>query len=135
MLVIIIGTCLPGISQTKEINRFIRNNRYEYYDDFRKIGISGFLIRLGSNIAKNHAEDEEEKAALKLAKKIRKVKLLIAEDSNPIPAEKVDQFIHRLKAKENFFDMLMVRSQDTNVRIMVREKGDMLKNLMVLVFL
>ena len=113
------------------INQFY--NKYKFDEGVTKVSLPGWLIRIGTGIAKNHVDSEEEKAALDLAKHIRKMKVLVMEEGNSVDPKDLKKMINKANTKHNFSDLIKVRSADTNVNIMIREKKDKIKNMLIVV--
>jgi len=129
---IAIITLLPFLaaSQTVSINEFYR--KYKNSDaENTHLSLPGWLVKLGVGIAKADA-DEEDKEALDLVKKVGKVRILTFEDSNPVSRKDLDRLTERVR-RENFEDLVMVRDKGANVKIMIREKGELVKNVLILV--
>lgn len=126
-------TLLPFLaaSQTVSINEFYRKYKNSDQENVH-LSLPGWVVKLGVGIAKGSVDDEEDKEALKVAKKVGKVRILTFEDSNPVAKKDLDRLTERVR-KERFEDLVMVRDEGTNVKIMIREKGEMVKNLLILV--
>lgn len=97
------------------------------------MSIPGWVIRLGSTIAKGHVDDEGAKEALKMAKKIKKLKLLVIEDGNPVQQKDIDQMLDKARSKDGFEDMIFVKNEDARVNMLIRTKGETIKNLLITV--
>jgi len=118
-------------AQTPGINYFYHT--YKRHEDARKFSIPGWVFRLGSTIAQKHVDGEGEKEAIKMAKKIKKLRLLVMENTNSVSKDDVNRMLSRAKGKEGFEDLLMVSSEGTKINMLARSKGDMIKNLLILV--
>lgn len=116
--------------QTKSINKFYR--KYKYKKHARNISLPGWLIRMGAGIAKQHVEDEEEKLALAFAKKIRKAKFMLMEEGDKVKPKDIAKLMKGLK-KESFDDLLQIRDGKTTINMMIRDEGETIRNLFVLV--
>lgn len=118
-------------AQTVSINEFYRKYKHA---DAEKVALSvpGWIVRMGIGIAKSQAEDQEEKDALKVLKKVGKVRVLTFEDANPVMDKDLDRLMKGLR-RERFEDLIMVREQATKVHIMMRERREKIKNLLILV--
>lgn len=118
-------------AQTVSINEFYR--KYKHADEENvSITVPGWLVRMGVGIAKTQAETQEEKDVMNVAKKIRKVRVLTFEETNPVATKDLDRLMKGVR-REKFEDLIMVRDQETKVHIMLREKRDKVKNLLILV--
>ncbi len=110
---------------------FYREHKRE--DGVRNFKIPGWLMWFGSGIAYDIVEDEEAKAALKLARKVKKMRLMIVEDHNPIPAKAVRNFV-RESRRSGYSDLIYVREGETEVNIMGRiKKNNKFKDLVIMV--
>ena len=118
-------------AQTPGINYFYHT--YKRHEDARKFSIPGWVFRLGSTIAQKHVDGEGEKEAIKMAKKIKKLRLLVMEDANPVSKDDLNRMLSRAKGKEGFEDLLVVSSEGTKINMLVRSKGETIKNLLILV--
>ncbi|MEM9918244.1 MAG: DUF4252 domain-containing protein [Bacteroidota bacterium] len=130
----ILSFALTSYAQTPTINKFYRQNKFK--EGVRNISLPGWLIRLGSRIAKNKVEDDPEAVeALKLARKVRKMRLLVTEEGNPIKQQKIDKMMRNVRKKDKFEDLIYVRDESTEVNMLIRTNGsgDMIKNLLILV--
>ena len=126
-------TLLPFLmtAQTVSINEFYR--KYKVSDEENThLTLPGWVVKLGVGIAKGQAEDKDEKQALAMGKKIGKVRILTFEDSNPVSKKDLDRLTEGVR-KERFEDLVMVRDEGTNVHLMIREKREKIKNLLILV--
>ncbi len=118
-------------AQTKSINKFYK--KYKKKKNTVNFTIPGWLIDIGAGIGKLAVDEPEEKAALKLAKKIQKVRILVIEEGNPTQKKDRVKLIRNLQVKDTFDPLLQVRDGEMNVQIMVREKKEKLKNFFILV--
>ena len=126
-------TLLPFLmtAQTVSINEFYR--KYKASDEENThMTLPGWVVKLGVGIAKGQAEGKDEKQALAMGKKIGKVRILTFEDSNPVSKKDLDRLTEGVR-KERFEDLVMVRDEGTNVHLMIREKREKIKNLLILV--
>ncbi len=118
-------------AQTFKVNSFYQE--YRQYENSFSLTLPGWLMRLGAGIAKKHvAEDDIAREALSLVKNIRKMKLLVVEDANPISNKSYLNMIQHLD-KHAFERLISVRSDGTHVDILVKEKKGKIRNLIVLV--
>ncbi|MBR9921317.1 MAG: DUF4252 domain-containing protein [Bacteroidetes bacterium] len=118
-------------AQSPVVNKFYRHHKK--IENVRNIKLPGWLIKFGSGIAKKHMDDPVEKEAIGLVKKIKKMRLLVAENGIALPESHITGLVADLKKKDNYESLLTVKSQGQNVHIMMREKKEMLKGLLILV--
>jgi len=131
ILLLICSVSLPAFSQSQSIRNFYR--KYKRTENTVNFNAPGWLIRLGASIAMNHVDDPEEREALRLAKKVRKGRILIMEDRNHIDPADLDEFINDVR-DENFEDLIRVRDGNETVQILIREDNDVIRNLLILVY-
>lgn len=129
---IVVSFCLNlGIGQTRITNSFY--NKYKQYEDVTNVSVPGWLISLGASIGAKFVEDDEERLALDVAKKIEKVNIIVMENENVVPDADREKFIRDLKRFDHFEPFISVRDKDTKVNFMVRESNDIIKNLIIIV--
>ena len=132
LVLFVLFLAFDGYTQSRSINKFYRQHRFE--EGVRKVKLPGWLIRLGTRIGQGAVDSEEDKELLKMArKKLRKMRMLIAEEGHSISKEKIDKLMKSVKKKDRFDQLIYVRDKETEVNMMVRTKGDMIRNLLVLV--
>ncbi len=94
--------------------------------------VPGWLIFLGTSIARPFVKEEEARYALKFGKKVKRLQLMIDEDGHNITTADVRRFVETAR-HDKYEDLIYVRDEETRVHVMVREKKDKLKHLLVLV--
>lgn len=124
-----------SFAQTPVLNKFY--NQHKNQKGVMNFTLPSWLFRLGGGLANKYVEDDPEaKAALKLMKKVKNGRFLIVEDAEePIPAKSFDKMVKKLKKRNRFNDLLMVKTGETRVNFMIREgrRGKLIKNLLILV--
>ena len=109
-----------------------------FYQDHKRLEgvknyqVPGWLIWLGTGIARPFVNEPDARAALKLAKRVKKLRLLIAEDENPLPAGAVEDFVATSR-QQQFEDLIYVRDGDTHVNILVRDKKEKIREMIILI--
>ena len=98
----------------------------------RNLRVPGWFIYAASGLANEFVKDETAKTALQFGRKIGGTRFMIAEEANPIPAEDVKAFVQNIRM-DGFEDLISVRDGETMVNIMVKDKREKLKNLLILV--
>jgi hypothetical protein len=129
-LLVFLLLLLPGLamSQNKPLNKFYRQHKHQ--EGVKNAKLPGWVIRMGSKIARNKSESDTEKEALGLMRHFGKVKFMYSEDGATIPAERVSQLRQDL-LNNNFDDLIMIRSEGMHMQIMVQEFGDVIQNIMM----
>ena len=107
-------------------------SRYKHTQGVQNMKVPGWLIWMGSGIARPFVKDKEAKAGLRLAKRVKKLRLLIAEDANPIPYADIQGFTQNLR-QNNYEDLIFVKEGETMVTIMAKDKRERIKDLLILV--
>lgn len=130
---LLIGLALLGISILQAQHpaaEFYRQHKRE--EGVRNFKIPGWLIWFGSGFAYDIVQDEDAKAALRLARKVKKLRLMFAEDTNPIPVAAVSHFVSESR-RSGFADLIYFRDGQTTVNIMGKIKKDKFKDIVILV--
>jgi hypothetical protein len=118
--------------QTPSINKFYR--QYKGSDDAVSFVVPGLLIRAGAHFAPwlMNETDTEIRNLVRMGKKIKKTRILVVEDYNPVAPEDYKKLERKVR-KSNYEELLYVRAEGENVSIFVRDKKNKLKNLLILV--
>lgn len=132
LLLLSLAFIIPIFSdaQTQSLNKFYR--KYKRGKESVNFTLPGFVFKLGAAIGKNHVETEAEKEAVKLAKGIKKMRLLVIEDFNPVTTKDYNKLIKGVN-NEGLEEMITVRTEGTRVNLLMREKKEKIKNLLILV--
>lgn len=110
-------------AQVEPIKAFY--NKYKNYENATQLKLQGWLIRLA-------AKHTDEEGAEQLLKKITHLRLLSIEDGNPVSLEESRDLIKQLK-KESYEELLNVRDGTERVDILIREKKDVITEILLLV--
>lgn len=108
-----------------------------YHEHKRKEGVKnmtipGWLIYAGTGIAHDLVDDEDAKMMLQLAKKVKRLQFIVAEEQSLISPDDILDFVQKARA-DQFEDLIFVRDKSTTVNVMVREKGEKLRHLIFLI--
>lgn len=110
---------------------FYRQNKR--LEGVRNVKIPGWLVWFGSGIAYDMVKDEDAKVAMKLARKVGKMRFMIAEDENPIPTASVNNFVSESR-RSGYADLIYIRDGETTVNIMGKiKKNDKFRDLVIMV--
>ena len=131
ILLFICTISLPAFSQSQSIRDFYR--KYKRTENTVNFNAPGWMIRLGASIAMNHVDDPGEKEALRLAKKVRKGRILVMEDKNHIHPTDLNKFISNVH-DENFEDLIHVHDEGEKIQILIREDNDWIRDILILVY-
>lgn len=107
-------------------------SKYKHTEGIQNIKVPGWLIWMGGGVARPFVKDKEVKAGLKLARRVKKLRLLMAEDYNPIPFATVQEFVGNLRDNA-YDDLIYVKEPGMTVTIMAKDKRERIKDLMILV--
>ncbi len=129
---LIVAICLPVFcnAQHFKINNFYRAKKWK--KNTVNFAIPGFAIKIGAKIARKHVEEESVKEALKLAKGIRGLKVMVMEDNHGVSKTSYRRLSGKV-AKGSFERLITVQSGEENIDIFIREKKDKIRNLLILV--
>lgn len=109
------------------VKRVKKNNRDSEKHD---LSIPGWLIRLGANFID---EDEMDGIDVRLlGKKISHLRVVTIENKNSVAPSDMATFFKDIK-NEGFEDLMMVRSEGNDVRFMIREKKELIRDIVLLV--
>jgi hypothetical protein len=132
LIVLLLTFTLATISvnaQTESFDRFVRKmKKHASNEDRVDITLPGFLVRLGLKFVDN---DDIEKFR-PFTKKISEIRVVSLENCLSIPTEDYTAFIKDVRA-EGFEDLLTVRSTGERVHVMIKERKDLIRNIVILV--
>ncbi len=119
-----------AFGQTRSLNRFINKNKTS--DNALAITVPGWLFDAASFSAKyidDNESKDEIKDILKIAKKIKRIRLLVVNNEeggfNPKHVQKLRKGLKR----ERFEELLTVHSEDADVQFMIKEKRNSIRNV------
>ena len=130
LLLPFLSLLLSSCGSPATVGAFYREHKRK--EGVRNFSIPGWLIWLGTGLANSVIDDEEARVALRLAKKVKRLQLMIAEDASPISTNDVRSFVSSIH-DSGFEDLIYVRDQETNINILVKEHRNKLRHLVVLV--
>lgn len=124
--------CFPNVAtaQTQASNSFYK--KYKKLDGTTNFTIPGWVIDMVGGIAKASVDDADEKAAIKLLKKVQKMRFLVMEEENRISPLDLKALVTDLKSQAHE-PLISIRDGATNIQILLREKKGRLKYLTFLV--
>jgi hypothetical protein len=95
--------------------------------------LPGWLVWLGGGIAYNSVRDEDTRAALRVARKVGKLRIMASENAAVIPAEEVRAFMSNIQ-QNGYEQLLSVREgRSSTVNIMINDRRDKIRNMLILV--
>ena len=118
-------------SQSSVNHVFKQIQKTEKHESF---SFPGWILRLGSKILVKSEPELKNSGLLTLVKKIKSIKVATTQlditkyNTSAI----VNNFIKKVQSKDNFEEYISVRSEDQNIRILIKEEKDIIKNLLIL---
>lgn len=113
------------------IKKFYR--KYKKGKDVHNIALPGVLTRTCVGIASVFVQDKEIKAALKVARKVKGVRVLV-DEGHQVPKAAGKGLIRELQQKNNMESLLTVRENGNYTVIMGQIKGEKIKKIVVINF-
>ncbi len=98
----------------------------------RNAKIPGWLVWMSTGVAHEIVKEEQTKAILRLARKVKTTRLLMAETHNPIPTVAVSNLMQDTR-HGGYDDLLMVQQGNKITSIMGKVKKDKFRRLLVVV--
>lgn len=129
LVILVFASLLPAQSSVKSTVKQLKKT-----EQYEGISIPGWIIRLGLKFVNDQNEDVRSSGLLRIAKKIKHLNVAITNLDTKIYNTKaiVNNFIKGFKEKDGFEEYISVRSEDQNLKIMVIEDKDVIKNLVIL---
>ncbi len=139
---------LMSQNPNREINKIYRS--VERGEDVVKLSIPGFLARSAFNIARivekqnnkkeaketgyyDDSEDLTMKELKPFVKAMRGVKILVVENENEVPTKQMKKSLKKLRSNQIVENLIQVKSDGSDVNIMVAEKKGKIRNLILLI--
>lgn len=94
--------------------------------------LPGWLVWFGGGIAYNSIKDEDAKAALRIGRKVGKMRLMASENGTVIPPAEVNAFLSNIK-QNGFDELIYVKHESSIVNVMVRDRKNKIRNVLLLV--
>lgn len=113
------------------IKKFYR--KYKKKDQVRNIALPGVLTRTCVGIASIFVHDKESRAALKLARKAKGIRVLV-DEGHQIPKSAGKALLRELRKKNNMEPLITIRDNGNHTVIMGKIKGDKIKKIVVVNF-
>lgn len=127
ILIFILLACNVGQTQTRSLNKFI--NHHKVQDNALAVSVPGWMLDLvGYGASFIEDQEEEVKELLRLSSKISKVRMLIIEEGADIKSKNVKKLIDGLH-NEKFEELMTVHSEDADIRLLIKEKRNSIRNI------
>lgn len=122
--------CISSCSTPSTVGGFYQKHKRK--KGVRNFKLPGWVVWVGSGIAHDIAKDDDMKIALRLVKKVKKLRFMMAEEDTAISNDEVQSFVKEIK-QNNYEDLIYVKTKDTNVNMLVKDKDDKLKDIVFIV--
>ncbi len=133
LTIIALALCMGQMifAQTESIDRLVRkmkraNRECERID----VNIPGWLVRVGTNFVDE--DDLDGVDIKKISRKISHLRIVTIEDTHTSDKADFQTFMTDIR-KEGFDELMTVRSDGDNVRILMQESKDFIRHFVVLV--
>jgi len=121
----IIFTSFAANAQDDAISKFFE--KYQDDEDFTQVNITSRMFGLFTDMEVN---DEEDQEVLDAISKISGLKILVKENTNNGKALYKEAFSKLPKGE--FDDLMSIRDGDTDMRFMIKEKGKIISELLMI---
>jgi len=130
LLITLLPVALSSCGSPRSVSSFYHENKRKA--GVRNMTIPGWALYLGTGIAHDIVKEEDALLALRLGKKIKKLQFMYSETAESISSTDVQHFIAEAR-NDNYEDLILVRDGETTVNIMVVEKKEKLRHLLILI--
>lgn len=113
-----------SFAQPKAIKSFY--DKYKNLDGVEDVKVQGWLLKLAAGFA------DEDPEAKRLLKKITNLRILTMDQGNLVSSQEYNQLVKNIK-QEAFEDLFMVKEDGKNIQFMIREKGETITDLLLLI--
>lgn len=114
---------MSGFCQHESIENFY--NKYIEDEKVTDINLNGWVLSLASLIA-------DEETGEEVLSKITQLRIMIAEEKNIVTKSDLKKLMKEVR-KNSFEDLITVRDGNDRINFMIREKGDKITNVLVIV--
>lgn len=111
-----------SFSQHESIEKFY--DKYVGNENISDISLNGWILSMASKMAE---EDGTE-----ILQKITKLRIMLAEEKNIVAKSDIKKLMRDVR-KNNFEDLMTVRDEGTRVNFMIREEGENITNVLVII--
>lgn len=129
MLLLMIPAISNGQSSVKSVV-----NQLKKTDGYEGFYVPGWVIRMGIKLIPKKDLDQKTIGLLDIAKGIRHIRVATTklDLTKYNTAAIVKGFASKIKNKDRFEEYVSVRSEDTNLNILVKEHDDVITNLLIM---
>lgn len=130
LLIALLAITLSSCSTPKNTAQFYQAHKNR--PGVTNFKLPGWLVWFGGGIAYNAIKDEDTKAALRIGRKVGKMRLMASENGSVIPPEEVEAFLRHIK-QNGFDELVYVKHESSIVNVMVQDRKNKIRHLMILV--
>lgn len=111
---------------------------YDFYQEHKgrpgttNFVVPGWLIWFGSGLVHESTPDPQTREALKLLKRVGSIRFMVSEEASQIPLSSINRLREQV-LRDDFEDLLLIKSGQTNVSILVKEKRKKIRGLLLLI--
>jgi hypothetical protein len=116
-------------AQNTVVNDFYRDHKRA--ENTVSMMLPGLVLQLGLPILKVSAEDQVERDAMDLLKDVSSIKLLVGTEEDMPKRDRIR--LLRDLSRSGYEPLVQVRSKDQQIDVIIREKDDLVRNLVVLI--
>lgn len=124
LIAALLGVAGLSFAQTKAIQSFY--HKYQNLEGVEDIKLQGWLIKLAARFA------DEDPEAKRLLRKITQLRILTMDNGNLVTPQEYNTLVNNIK-KDAFEDLFMIKDNGQNIQFLIREKGDTITDLILLV--
>lgn len=128
LYILILVTLFTQVSfgQSRSINKFI--NHHKVQDNALAVTVPGWMMDLAAYSTRFADLDEEVRELVSFSDNIKKIRFLIIQENADVKEKDFTKLLDGLK-REKFEDLMTVHSEETDVRLMVKENGETIRNI------
>ncbi|MFN7119494.1 MAG: DUF4252 domain-containing protein [Saprospiraceae bacterium] len=124
LIAALLGVAGLSFAQTKAIRTFY--DKYKHLEGVEDIQLQGWLIKLAARFS------DEDPEAKRLLRKISQLRILTMDNGNLVSPQEYNNLVKSIK-QDAFEDLFMVKDNGQNIQFLIREKGDTITDLILLV--
>lgn len=130
-LILLVSLALTSCGTPKNTAQFYQTHKSR--PGVTNFKLPGWLVWFGGGIAYNSVKDEDTKAALRIARKVGKMRLMASENTGVIPQAEVEAFLANIKQSGGYDDLMYVKHESSIVNVMVRDSKSKIRNVLLMV--
>ncbi len=125
LIILLFAVLTPIATQAQSsVNKFF--NKHSGHEGAISVDIGGLLIKMVAKVAADEHETTE------ILSDINRLKVLVLEDQSPITNKEMSGFVDKLH-QDKFEELMTIRTGEMNVNFFIKEKKDMITNVLILV--